>query len=160
MAKFSLPSIDAYRERHRYRRRVPADVRDKIGRAAWYRTFPTRTPLAMIERTARTLASKHDREIAAARGQEVSPAQIAEAESQAQAWLTNDKAEIHEMLSFFHGSGPDGLSAEDRAFVNAVEHDGRYVPASLSLTTALERDTRLYGQDRDPKPIQYAALSD
>ncbi|MGR3344388.1 MAG: hypothetical protein ACU0DI_14410, partial [Paracoccaceae bacterium] len=90
MAKndINIPYVEPHGNARRYRRFVPADVRDKIGRKRWIKTFPKDTPLSLIEQRAKKLALAHDSEIAIARGGELSPDLIAHLEK-----------ELHEMIS-------------------------------------------------------------
>lgn len=158
MAKidFEIPYIERHGKAFRYRRIVPADVQEQVGKRRWTKTFPARTPLAIIEQRARRLASEHDKLIARARnGEALSPEIVAKAESQAREWLRRDKAETYEVMSYL---AADPTPA-DRVFINALEHGGRYTPDGLSLTAAHERDRRLYGGERDEKAFQYAVGS-
>ena len=160
MRKRILPChVEEYRDGFRYRRKVPGDVREKIGKASWTHNFKPDATLAHIEGTAKRLTFRHDREIAVARGQDVGPVEIDEAQNFAREWLVRPRADQHEMLAYFHSQEPEDLSAADRAFLNALDHGGQYVPEALPLAAALERDKRLYGQERDPKPLDYAADS-
>lgn len=153
MTKFDVLFVEQYRSGHRYRRRVPADVRDKIGKSSWCHNFPSRTPLAVIEREAKRLAILHDREITIARGQEVGPDQIEHAEGFARELIAGDRRDLYGYLEL---ATQEDMSPQTAAIVNALEHGGRYLPESLPLTAALERDKRLYGGERDKKPVQYA----
>jgi len=163
MVEILIPYVQKRGRGYRYRRVVPAkppQIRKAIGCKNWLVSFKPGTPVAVVEREARRLAAKHDTEIAAARGEDVTPEQIAKAEANARSWLTEDRAKIYEMLEFMLSTAPDeGLSAADQAFVSALENSGRYRPQSLNLSAALKRDVELYGQDRDPKPPQYAVDS-
>ena len=154
---FKIRYVEEHQGGHRYRRRIPPDVRERFdGQASWFKTFPPRTPLATVERTAKDLAAEHDAAIAAARGKEVT-AQIQKAESLARNVLAGDKAEAYEVLAFSMSQGV--VNEGDRLFINAMQHGGTYRPESLSLTAALKQDVEKYGQDRDPKPLDYAVES-
>lgn len=164
MAKLLLSTryVETHGKASRYRRIVPADVSDKIGRDRWIKTFPKDTPLSVIERTAKRLGLAHDREIAIARGNEVSAEQIAQLEEQARELITgNSPSDLLWYRSFIAQGEEDfgSLSPENAAMQNALEHDGRYIPNNLNLTAAHERDKGLYGGDRDEKPIEYAVRS-
>ena len=153
---FKIRYVEEHQGGQRYRRRVPPALRAKIGCASWYKTFSPRTPLAVIEREAKTLASKHDAAIARAKGQEVT-AQIQEQESLARNILAGDKAEAYEVLAFSLSQGI--VTDKDRIFVNAMQNDGTYQPETLSLTVALKQDAEKYGGDRDERPFKYAVES-
>jgi integrase len=163
MAKSTLdiPYIYDHGDAKRYRRIVPYNVREKIGRKVWLKSFPRKTPVSIIRREARKLALEHDREIALARGQELSPEGIAEAEASARKWLNRDKQELYDFLSFVAEGETDfeSIPPEVAATVNAIENKGRYVPVTLSVTAAHQRDQRIYGGERDEKPFEYAVNS-
>lgn len=151
-----IPYVEPHGKAFRYRRIVPADVRGQVGKTRWTKTFPARTPLALIEQRARRLASEHDKLIGRARnGEALSPEIVAEAEAQAREWLKRDRSEAFETLAYL-AADP---TPSDRAFLNAFEHGGRYIPDGLKLTAAHERDRRLYGGDRDEKAFEYAVSS-
>ena len=148
--------VEEHQGGQRYRRRVPPALRDKIGCASWYKTFPPRTPLAVIEREAKSLAAEHDAAIARAKGQEVT-AQIQEQEAIAQRLFADDKADAYEVLGYSMSQGI--MSDKDRYFINAMQNDGKYQPETLSITAALKQDAEKYGQDRDERPFKYAVES-
>lgn len=156
MANFAPRYVEKYRDGYRYRRRVPAGVRDKIGRASWTHNFPARTPDSYIMSKAKSLAREHDRAIAVARGQELSPADIEEQEKLAKDWL-NDKprSEIYELIEWAMDSGYAEIP-QVKAFLSAVEHDGKYVPQSLTLTAAVQRDKETHSADQDTKALDFA----
>ena len=136
--KLGIRYVEEHQGGQRYRRRVPPDVRKHFkGRASWQHTFPARTPLAVIERTAKGLTIQYDHLIAVARGQAVTQEQIEDAKARARTWLAGDKAEVYELLAFNISQRP--LSEADEAFVSALEHGGRYVPKSLPITAAMAR---------------------
>ena len=47
-----------------YKRQVPAEVREALGRKNWIKTWPRGTPVSVVETEARRLAAVHDAEIA------------------------------------------------------------------------------------------------
>ncbi len=49
-----------------YKRQVPAEVREALGRKTWVKTWPRGTPVSVVETEARRLAAVHDAEIAGA----------------------------------------------------------------------------------------------
>ena len=110
--EIQIPYVLSRGKGYRYRRIVPPDVRKTIGRKNWTKSFKSEIPLIVVEREARRLAAKHGNEIASARGQEVTPEQIAMAESQAREWLTESDAKRYEMLDFLHSSGVEDLPPE------------------------------------------------
>ena len=157
MITLEIPHVLKRGRSYRYRRVVPPDCRKAIGRKNWIRTWKAGTPVATVEREAATLATQHDHEISVARGQEVTPAQIAEAEARAREMLARDRADAHEVLGFMLSQG--SVNEAERVFVSALEHGGTYQPPSLSLSAALVQDAEKYGQGRDPKPFDYAVAS-
>lgn len=142
MITLEIPHVLKRGRAFRYRRVVPVDCRAAIRtekdepRKNWIRTWKAGTPVATVEREAAILAAEHDREIAVARGQEVTPEQIVTAESQAREMLARDRADTHEVLGFMLSQG--SVNEAERVFVNALEHWGTYQPPSLSLTAALK----------------------
>ena len=131
-----------------YRRQVPPDCREAIGRKNWFRTWRVGTPFARVETEALILTDKYDREIAEARGQEIQ--QIA------RNILADPPGDRYWLLDFLHQGD---LSAKDRAVIATVEGGGKLPQESPTLTAALERDAELYGGDRDDRPFKYAVES-
>ncbi len=166
--KFEIPYVEEHWKTgkrgvgYRYRRVVPLDVREKIGRKNWVVTFkPNTAPLA-IEREARQLAARHDRLIERARNGDVVDADaIEKAEATAKEWLAGDKARMHEMMFWLADQTATGgeLPATVAAMVNAIENGGRYVPVAMKLSAAYDRDKKLYGGSRYEKSVTYAVES-
>jgi integrase len=157
MVEILLPFVGRRGRGFRYRREVPPDCREAIGRRNWIRSWRPGTPWSQIEREARQLAARHDQEVAAARGQSVA-ATIEQAEAKARAVLaTDDKADIHELIGFILSQAP--LSEAEQVFVNALQHGGKFRPPGLPLRAALERDREQYSGDKDPRAFKYAVES-
>jgi integrase len=158
MLALEIPYVLKRGRGYRYRRIVPPDVRNAINRKNWIKSWRAGTPLAVVEREARHLAAKHDNEIAAARGEELSPAQVEQVEAKARDWLAGDLSDLHGFLAMLaeHREDFGELPPDIEAVARAIEGGGRYLPESLPLTAALARDAERYGQDRDPRPFTQA----
>jgi integrase len=153
-----IPHVVRHGRALRYRRIVPPDVREAVGRQVWLRSFPRRTPIAAVEREASGLAAAHDALIRRARdGEILTPELVASAEEQARGILSLGKAARYEFLALL-GSEPT-LAPTVAAVVNAVEHGGRYTPERLPLTAAHARDRERHGGDRREAPFEYAVAS-
>lgn len=154
--------VQPHGKARRYRRIVPADVREAIGRGVWIKTFRSATPLAEIEHVAGRLAREHDLQIKRARnGEFLDQKMITRAEELARETLAKDRPDKIWDLQFF-----DDLHTYSHepapwieAYFNALKNDGHYVHDALTLTAAYARDLELYGGDRAEKVIEYAIRS-
>ena len=147
----------------KYRRTVPADcqpaIKGKNGKPIknWIRTWKSGTPEATVEREAAILSARHDREISLARGETVTPEQIATAEAQARELLARDPADAMELLGFHLSQGH--VSEADRLLSSALAHGGTYQPPSLKLSNAVKADCEKYSDGRDDRPLNFAVRS-
>ncbi len=139
----------------RYRRVVPPDVRAKLrGHKNWTHTWRKTTPVPVVEQEARQLTARHTREIAVARGQEIGPDQIADAESLARELLATG-----DQFGFMDLASQGDISPQTAAVVSALEHNGKYIPDAPVLSVALAQDIERYGQDRDNYPVESTVAS-
>lgn len=146
MIQVKIPHVVEYEDRLKYRRTVPPDVREVIGRKNWTRTWKPDTPLAQIEAEAAQLARLHDAEIRVARG-EAEAEEIARAEADARAVL---KQQRFEDLAFI----AENPTPTDAYFLAAVESGG-VVRRSIPLSQAVAR----HAVGRDQKPFKFALQS-
>ena len=137
----------------RYRRVVPKDCRDKLGRLEWVVSFAPGTPIAKIEARAERYAAAHDALIRRARGGEVLDAStIAKIETEAKAHIAEGPDWRDATIAFLVEHLATQPNAHDAAFINALRHDGHYRPDVVTL--AMVREKR--GGSRSEKPIDAA----
>jgi len=138
----------------RYYRRVPADVREAIGRKAWTHSFGSRLSLPAIEHEARRLAAHHDNLIKRARaGEVIDKDLIAKAEGDASDWLKEPTAKLYEFMAYIAEQG----GADGKAFLNAIENAGTYQPTNaMTVSEAYSRDLEQHGGERREEPIKSA----
>ncbi len=157
-----------------YRRGVPEDVRAKVGKREWVKSFGA-VPKHEALREIAKLASVHDNLIKRLRnGGEITLDENAAraVEAEAQALMAKGKSGDDALDEFFSAafgrwlerhadryaaaraqqpSGrialplePLGLDSHERAVIAAVDAGGRYVPAKIALSEAYARDKRLH----------------
>ncbi len=153
-----MPYVVRRKGAFRYVRDVPKDAREAIGRCVWIKTWKRSTAVTIVELEARKEAVKHDLILAHARANGgLTDEAIAEAEAGARAIMENGRIEVAEALALFESDGP--IPPAQRALVTALQNDGHYRPAGMTLSQVRARDARLRDGERDAKPIKIAVDS-
>ncbi len=150
MVTIRLPYVNTIKRKsgtaYRYRRIVPPELVQAVGRAHWLHSWRPGTSLAVVEREAGQLTVQHDRAITAAKG-EIEAGLIEKAETSARSWLARDRRELFEFQEYILSQGEP--TPDDARFLRAVEGGGVYYqPVRLSEITAT-----------GDKPLAYAARS-
>lgn len=194
-----VPHLQTRGRRHRYRRNVPADLRDRVGKVEWLQALGRDETAAIRE--CRRLTLVHDALILRLRGKggdDVADTKvIAAAEAEAQGLLAAGDAAIDAAVAGYiddaltawietniAGKRPPGalktvggkpviildpkrpspaskpgpqLSPFHKTVINAVGHGGRYIPSTVTIADAYQRDLQLYGEERkDERPVALA----
>lgn len=157
MAHIEVPYLEKHHKSYRYRRRVPPDLVDQIGRKSWIKTWRRRVPLDRVHSEAKTLAESHDRIIDCVRaGELVDPAKIARAQEVAHNILSMPRLERIDLLQVIgEPVGPDMT-----AVINATETGGTLLdPTSMFISAVYNADKALHEGKRHEKPIRLAINS-
>ena len=154
MVSVRLQFVQLRGSSYRYRRRVPAEVREVIGAESWTKTWRPGTDLAIVAREAKRFAQLHDHLI--------EEAKIGQAESIAKRMIADRSQHwyLEHLEQSLEDYGQDWRQdPQTRRIVKAIEGGGTYEPEGMSLTAALERDRQVYSADKDPRPFKYAVDS-
>lgn len=158
-----------------YRREVPADVREAVGKSEWTKGLGRLSKSAARIACAQ-LAAEHDAIIERVRAGEA-PLDIRAVEAEARVLLRGEPDDMLATLSVYESEAMDRAiaahggvfavarvyqtqeavlaafgSSHGRAVHNAVQNNGRVVPDRVTIRDVYERDARLYGQGRDERP--------
>lgn len=172
LVKIDAPYIQARGKTYRYRRIVPHTLRERLGRDEWVRSLKTADPIK-AQQAAAKLAALHDVLIARMTGNaDIADATlIAAAEQQASELLKAGPAAVEEALVAFLGEvqtkwleedglrrrvPSPGLEPFQQAVIQAADNGGRYVPQVVTISEAYALDLKLYGGNRDERPIEIA----
>jgi integrase len=117
MVSIRLPYVTERGAAFRYRRRVPPGLVERLGVKQWIHTWPSRTPLAVVEAEARQMAAAHDRLI--------TETKRAKVEGIAQELIKDRAAEWY--LDFAQEA--NFRDAETLAVVRAIKAGGQLGPA-------------------------------
>lgn len=138
----------------RYRRIVPADVREAFGgKVVWSKTYKATQARHAVVADADRLARQHDDLIARARSGEVLDAKVIAQSEQAARRMT--EAERVDFLAFIAPGMETLRDPISASLLNAVRNGGRYVPGTLTIKAAHEKDRANNGDGRDEKPFDY-----
>lgn len=135
---------------YRYRRVVPPNVRGKIGRKSWFKTWRVGTPDSVIQHKARELAVQHDNEIAVAKGEKI--------ETEARDILAGPPIEKYQILALYEEfRGLLGkLTPEQESLIKAIDGGGTAQLTAPLLSVAMDADIEAGKGADDTRPIRYA----
>lgn len=179
-----VPHLQQRSRSFRFRRAVPDDLRDRVGKREWLHSLGRNEAAAI--RACRMHTAKYDALIAHLRGtganEVVDEEMIAAAEAEARALVAAGEEAIQTAFdNYFNESWNDWLAARvayrkagkdakaptpaampslspfHQAVLNAAGNGGRYIPSQVTISEAYQRDVQLYGGDRkDERPVALA----